>query len=188
MPMDQYEQIISNEELWAEKPHVPAYALANYAKRLTSSVKDKLRDELKQELLGTVRQKDDTDKVFDRIRKEFGEDVLEEDHEVFQLANQKYIALQRKYGAEKVNEMPDYKYWVMKEAAQELGLQRVPEPTKREPAPPSAPAYSGPPPEERVEGGSEGIADAVARHKSLLSEGKWEEATRDIAKRLYPGR
>jgi hypothetical protein len=185
LPLDQYEEIITNEELWAEKPRVPAYALATYAKRLTENVKDKLRQEITQEVLGGVQVKDDNQKVLGRIMQDFGENALDQDEQLFQVANQKYIALQRKYGEEKVNEMPELKYQVMLEAANELGFNRSPQAAINQGAPTPSPA--GPPPEERLEGASEGIADAMGSKAAHLSKGDWKSAFKDIAKRAYPG-
>ena len=178
-----------NEEVASTKPHLAINAAVRFAEKKIQGTKDKLREEILNEVLGKVQKNSDNQAVLQRITRDFGQEALDQDSELFQVANERYIAYQNKYGAQKVNELPEYKYWAVKEAAEELGritqkgLAANQNPPGLAAEPPKK--VQGPPAGLMIEGSSAGPADRIAERRSMLDKGNWRGAVRTLAKALY---
>ena len=185
------EQLFSyavNEEVASTKPHIAINAAIRLAEKKMASQKDKWRQEILNEVLGKVQRSNDNQAVLSRISRDFGQDALNQDSDLFQLANERYIAYQNKYGADKVNELQEYKYWAVKEAAEELGLitpkgNQANNNPGAESMPPKK--IQGPPAGLMTEGSSVGTADRIAERQSMLDKGNWKGAIRTLSKAFF---
>lgn len=176
----------TSEELAGEKPHVAINAAIKYAERLFQKNKSALAEEVRQNVLTEIQSANQNQDVLSKIKRDFGDAALDRDSDLFQLANSKYVAWQKRYGPDKVNQMPDYKYWAVKEAAEELGHSKPKETTKTEPESEIAVKQpKGPPAEARTEGGSAASAEALNQVRSLLDKGDWRNAYKLKVKSLF---
>lgn len=169
--MEDLYRYATNEEYATQKPHMAMTAALNYAKKLVNQEKDKIRQDVLNEVLGTIQQKEDDKAIYQSIVNDFGVNALDQDSDLFQLADKKYRLLQQRYGAKEVDQKPAFKKLVFSEAYKELGLDR--------PKEPSAPQNSAlkpkaPPPEAQLEGAGEGMVDLMAKSRSALDKGDWQ--------------
>lgn len=184
---DQLFSYATSEEVVTTKPQTAIHAAIKLAEKRIQGSQSKLKEEILGEVLGRVQKQSDNQVVLQRITRDFGREALDQDSELFQVANERYIAYQNKYGAQKVNDLPEYKYWAVKEAAEELGrIQPKGNAANTQPVSQPAPQkIQGPPAGLMTEGSSQGAADQIAERRALLDKGQGRAALRSLAKALY---
>ncbi len=176
----------TDEQTVAEKPHVAINAAIKYTHKLLGQERDRLRQEILDEVLGKMQRQKDEETTYAEIIRNYGADATNAESDLFLLADKKYRALQNKYGNKEVDANPSFKRMVFAEAARELGhpqgglsMSSTPETNRRGPA--------TPPPETHVETKSEGdTSDYLARSKAAIDRGEPMESLRLKSKNLFP--
>lgn len=184
----------TDAEIASEKPHVSMNALFHlFDKRLQSLEKnsESRYPEWEKRVLDKLQRKDMKQEVLDKIRRDFGTEVLDEDSEVFQVANEKYLAEQNRYGADAVNANPMNMYRVVKEAAEELArangatpMMGVEQP-KPQPVSRTTPQKAPPPREAMTTSSSEAASDRLAERSAAVQRGDTRSFFKTLSEEMF---
>jgi hypothetical protein len=210
---DQLRQYATTPEFVSENPHVAINAAMLYAQKLFDEKSETLTKDIENRVFKRFQNDEARREVVGRIKGDFGAEALDGESDLFALADQKYRALQKRYvfspeDQEKFDSHHEMKYLAVREAAEELGISprsrqggasgaRLPSPRPNDEGSNqesdrerSVPSYvqrkpQGPPPEDRISGGSQGgHAERLAGYKSLIDKGDVKGASLALAKGL----
>ena len=183
-------QVATKDEHWESSPGAATQALL----ALMDKKQEKTAASLREEILGTIQDKSMTDsnysKVQERITNEFG--IVKSGTNHYEAALDRLRQQAEKYDKKRdlpefIRKHPEYLYWAVKEAAEDLGIKRG------QPRGSSSIAQgrSLPAPEDRLEGSSEVAMDDLAAEQESLEklthDGNYKDAISILTKRMMRG-
>ncbi len=185
------ESYATRQDVIEEAPHAANQAMLLAMKKMLKDSMNEVRGELRNEYTETFTQRQQADAVKDSITRDFGQDAWNTDGELFQEADLIYRQYQNKFGKPgkdgQVELDPYYLRTAFLEAKQNLSARESQEALRAEtPVEQAVNQPQGPAPQDRVEGMSEGIADALAERRQAVEAGDVQGAFQSVARSMYP--
>jgi cell division septum initiation protein DivIVA len=189
-PIEELESFVTSQQTIDENPQLANQAIVLLINRKLKDLENKVLEKANENLRGTVKQYTESNKQWAEIQREFGPDAVDKNSSLYQEADSVYARLKQQYARKQgpngqiiyEDLPPAYLRLAFMEARNNLGSQ--PESAAFESA---VNKPQGPSPNQRIEGTSDGTADALATRKQAIEGGNLKSVFSGIAQELYSG-